>query len=107
MPALVMNFPSLATLALMPLRPTHALADHAALEFGACTCQLEEQAAHGGGGVDVLLIEVEIHAGSLQMLDSAQQIDQGAPHAIDSPRHDHVELSSARIVERGVERWAI
>jgi hypothetical protein len=37
--------------------------------------------------IDILPIEVEIHAGSLEMLDGAEQIDQGSTHAIDGPPH--------------------
>src|SRR5262249_19633082 len=85
----------------------HALADHGALEFRECAGYLEEQPAHRCGGVDVLLVQIQIDAGRLKVLDGAKQIDEGPPHAIDGPSHNDVELPTARVVEHGIERRAL
>ena len=48
------------------LKPSvHTLADHAALELGGAG-DLKHQPAGGRGGVDRLLIEIQIHPASLQ-----------------------------------------
>ena len=49
-------------------------ADHAALELGECACNLEDELAHGAGRVDVLLIEVHVNAGDLEVFDGAEQV---------------------------------
>jgi len=72
----------------------HALPDHAPFEFGERTCHLEQEPAHGCGGVDVLGVQVEIDTGSLEMLGGVEQVDRGAPHAIDGPSHRHIELAA-------------
>src|SRR5262249_15612515 len=47
----------------------HALPNHAALELGKGSHHVEQQPTHRRGGVDVLRIQVEVDAGSFQMLD--------------------------------------
>jgi hypothetical protein len=46
----------------LPLTVSSALADHCPLELGERARDLEQQPAHRRGGVDVLLIEVEVDA---------------------------------------------
>jgi hypothetical protein len=52
-----------------------ALTDHAALKLGKSAADLKHELAGWRGGVDRLLIEVQIDAAGLQRLDRAQQID--------------------------------
>ena len=61
-----------------------ALADHAALELSEGAGNLEYQRAHRRGGVDVLLIEVEIDATRFQVLNRAEQVDQASSYAVNS-----------------------
>ena len=53
-----------------------ALHDNAALEFGECASDLEQQLALRRGGVEVLLIEVEVDAGGLKVLLPKEQIEE-------------------------------
>jgi hypothetical protein len=62
-----------------------------------------EQAAHRCGGVDVMLIEVEVDAGGPEMLNGAEQIDQRAAEPIDGPGHHDVEPPAARVLQHGVQ----
>jgi hypothetical protein len=52
------------------------LTDHAALKLGKSAADLKHELAGRRGGVDRLLIEVQIDGAGLQGLDRAQQIDQ-------------------------------
>jgi hypothetical protein len=55
----------------------HSLADHGSL-VGACTRHLEQQLAHRRGGIQGLLIEVEIHAADAEWCRAGRQaIDPG------------------------------
>src|SRR5215469_15530449 len=80
-----------------------ALPDYAALKFPKRAAELKHQLAGRGGGVDRLLIEVQIDAAGLQRLDRAEQIDQRAAQAVDRPGHDHIKLAPLRILEHLVE----
>src|SRR6516225_1871271 len=82
-----------------------ALPDHAALKLGKRTADLKHELAGRRRGVDRLLVEVEIDAAGLQRLDRAQQVDQASSDAINTPRHDDVELAPGRILEHLVEAW--
>src|SRR5262249_14195220 len=82
-----------------------ALTDHAAFKLGKSTADLKHELACRGGGVDRLLIEVQIDAAGLQGLDGAQQIDQRAAQAVDRPGHDHIKLAPLRILEHLIEAW--
>jgi hypothetical protein len=77
-----------------------ALADHAALELGERAGHLEDQFAHRRGGIDVLLIEVEVDDTRFQALNGAEQVDQASPYAVNSPGHHDVELAAAGVAER-------
>src|SRR6516165_7100468 len=73
-----------------------ALPDHAALKLGERAADLKHELAGRRRGVDRLLVEVEIDAAGLQRLDGAQQVDQASSDAINTPRHDDVELAPGR-----------
>jgi hypothetical protein len=78
------------------------LAAHGALELAVGARDLEQQAAHRCGGVDVLLIEVEVDAGGLEVLNGSEQIDQRAAKPIDGLGHHDVEPPAPRILQHGV-----
>src|SRR6516164_6890017 len=80
-----------------------ALADHRALELCKRTGDLEEQLAHRRRRVEVLLVEVEVNADGLKVLDGAEQVDKGAAKPIDGPSHHHIEPAPAGIFEHGIE----
>jgi len=84
-----------------------ALPDHAALKLGERAADLKHELAGRRRGVDRLLVEVEIDAAGLQRLDGAQQVDQASSDAINTPRHDDVELAPGRILEHLVEAWTL
>src|SRR5262245_41951634 len=52
-----------------------ALADHRALKLTEGARDLEQQFAVGRGGIDVLLIEVQVDAHGLEVLDGLEQVD--------------------------------
>ena len=71
MPALVVKCPSRLILALMAARSAFTrLVDHAALEFSECARHLKEQLA--SCRVEVLLVQLEVDANGLEVLDRAQ-----------------------------------
>src|SRR5262249_50172441 len=76
----------------------YPVADHGALEVGKGACDLEDELAHGAGRVDVLLIQVEVDASVLEVLDRAEKVDQRAAKPIDGPGHDNVELAPANVL---------
>src|SRR5262245_10681389 len=53
-----------------------SLADHGAFKFTERARDLEHQFAVGRGGIDVLLIEVQIDPDGLEVLDGLKQVDQ-------------------------------
>jgi hypothetical protein len=52
------------------------LPDHAALELGEGASDLKHEPTGRRDRVDCSLIEVQRHAGSFEVLDRAQQVDQ-------------------------------
>src|SRR5262245_14423007 len=83
------------------------LLDHASLELGEGARYLEEQLALWRGRVEVLLIEVEVNADGLQVLDRVEEVDQRTAEPIDRPGHHHVELPAQRILKHAVEPWPL
>jgi len=81
----------------------HPGLDHAALELGKRTGDLEQQLAHRRGCVDVLLIEVKVNTGGFEVLDGAQEVNQRSPEPIDGKGHHDVEFAPAGILEHGIE----
>ena len=68
---------------------------------------MEEQPPHGCCGVDVMLIEVEVDAGGLEVLDGAQQINRGPTQPIGSPGHNQIELAPTGVVQHAIQPWAL
>jgi hypothetical protein len=64
---------------------------------------VEEQFAGGRGGVDRLLHKIKVDADAVQVLDALQEVDEGAPEAVEAPAHHHVELFPLCVPERGVQ----
>jgi hypothetical protein len=62
----------LARLYCPPKPGIDALSDHAALKLSKCARDLKHQLASRRGGVDRLLVEVQIDTADLQRLDRAQ-----------------------------------
>jgi hypothetical protein len=50
-----------------------------------------------------VLIEVEIDTHDFEVLDGAQETDEGAIETVYGPGHDHIELSATGVLEHGVE----
>jgi len=80
-----------------------ALADHAAFEFGEDATHLEHGTAGRGGGVERLLMQVEITADGLQFGHEGHQVLEAAPQAINRPRHDHIVFPSGGALAQGIE----
>jgi hypothetical protein len=66
---------------------------------GERVCDLKHEFASGRGGVDRLLVEVQIDAARLQGLDRAEQVDQRAPQPVYGPSHHHIEFAPSGVIE--------
>src|SRR5262249_47795955 len=87
-----------------PLKPgVDALSDHAALEFGKGAGNLKHELPGRRGGVERLLIEIEIDAVCLQGLDCAQKVDERAAQTVNCPGHHNVKSASLGILEHLIE----
>ena len=71
------------------------LPDHAALKLGKGANDLKHQLAGWRCGVNELPVDEKINPTVFEMLHSRQQIDQGAPWAIDRPGHYNVKSALA------------
>src|SRR6185295_1236104 len=80
---------------------------HRAFELGEGTGYLEQQLARRGRGIDRLLVEVEIDANRLEMLDRAKQVDQRSAKPVNRPRLDDIELALAGILGQAIEAWPL
>jgi hypothetical protein len=85
----------------------YALADYGSLELSEGSGNLEHQLSRRRSGIDRLLIEVQIDAARLQMLNRTKQINQRAPYSIDSPHHDHIEATPPRVLQHLIETGAL
>jgi hypothetical protein len=79
------------------------LPDHAALKLGKGANDLKHQLAGWRCGVNELPVDEKINPTVFEMLHSRQQIDQGAPQAIDRPGHYNVKSALAGVFEHLVE----
>src|SRR5262245_39601235 len=86
---------------------TDPLLDHAALELGESAGDLEQQLAMWRGRIEMLLIEIEVDADSLEVLDCLQQVSQGPPQPVYRPGNDDVEPAPSGILEHAVEPWSL
>ena len=79
------------------------LADHRALELTERAANLKHQPAAWRRCVDRLLIEVQVAAARVQVLDGAKQIDQAAGNAVNRPGHHDIEPAALRVLQHAVE----
>ena len=79
------------------------LPDHAALKLGKGANDPKHQLAGWRCGVNELPVDEKINPTVFEMLHSRQQIDQGAPQAIDRPGHYNVKSALAGVFEHLVE----
>ena len=80
-----------------------ALLNHGPLELGEHTAHLEHCLAGGRRRVNALLVQVQIYARRVQLIEESDKVLQGATQAIDRPCHHDVELSADARLEKGVE----
>ena len=79
------------------------LPDHAALKLGKGADDLKHQLAGWRCGVDGLLVDKKINSTVFEMPDGRQEVDKGAPQAIDRPGHYDVKSALAGVFEHLVE----
>jgi hypothetical protein len=79
------------------------LPDYRPLELGKGAGNLKHKPSHRRGRVDRLLIEVEIDADRLQVLDGAKQVDERASEPVDSPGHHDIEIPPTSISQHPIE----
>src|SRR4029077_10084899 len=80
-----------------------ALANHGPLKFSKGACYLENELAHWGRCVDGLLIQIQIYAACLEVLDRVEQVDEGTAQAVNRPCHDDIELPPTGVLEHRIE----
>jgi hypothetical protein len=76
--------------------------DHVPFEFRECPGHVKEHAAGWRRGVNRLLVQIQIHVGSVERAERVDQIRQRAAQAIHRPDHDHIEAAT-----RGVRQHRI
>ena len=81
----------------------HALDDDLALELGKGADDVEEQPAHGRGGVDRLGVADEVHAEVAELLQGRDQRAEGAGEAVVLPDQHAVEAAPAGVGHQGIE----
>src|SRR5215471_18482671 len=81
----------------------HSLANHCALKLSERAGDLENELARRRRRVDGLLIQIQIHAACLEVLDCVEQINEGTAQAVNRPCHDDIELPPAGVLEHGIE----
>ena len=59
-----------------------SLADHLAFEFGEGPGDLKHQPPRWRGGVDALLVQVQVDAAGFEVLDGAQKVNKGPPQPV-------------------------
>jgi hypothetical protein len=69
----------------------NAALNDAALKLGKRAGDLKHQLARRRGRINRLLIQVQVAAACMQVLDGAKQINEAAADAVDGPSHHHVE----------------
>src|SRR5215470_4865043 len=84
-----------------------ALLDNRSLKFDEGAADLEYQLAHRRRRVDRLLVDKQIAPDRLEMLDRAEQVDQGPAEPVDSPHQQDVEVPPGGVVEHLVEARTI
>jgi hypothetical protein len=83
------------------------LSDHRPLEFRKGTGDSEHELPHWRGRIDSLLIQVQVDANRLKVLDGAQQVDQRSSEPVDCPGHGHIELPAARFLKQEIKAGPI
>jgi hypothetical protein len=81
----------------------HALHDHLAFELGKGADDVEEQPAHGRGGVDGLGMADEVHAEVAELLQRRNQCAEGAREAVVLPDQHAIEAAPARVGHQSIE----
>src|SRR4051794_34142867 len=79
----------------------HALADDVALHLGEGRLDLQEGAAHGGGGVEISVQRAEADAAALQLIHQPDQLAGEPPEAVEVEHDQYVAL--AQVVQACLE----
>jgi hypothetical protein len=83
-----------------------ALPDHGALELGEDAHHAEHGRAGRRRGVQRLLVEEEVDAGGVQLLQGVDEVGQRAAEAVDRPGGQQVELPAHGILQHAIELGA-
>src|SRR5262249_56843460 len=77
--------------------------DHGPLELGKDAQHLEHGFARWRGGVDALLVQVEVDPRCMDLPQEGHEVLERAPEAINAPGRDHVELAPGGTLEHPVK----
>jgi hypothetical protein len=77
--------------------------DGGPLELSERPEDLDEHAAHWGGGVEVLADRAERHPGPVELVQDLQQAPEGAGDAVDAVDQQHVKAPGAGVPQAGLE----
>ena len=83
------------------------LLDHRPFELGKDAHHAEQRLAGRRGGVDALLVKVQVDLGGVDLAQEPDQVLQAAPKPIDAPGHDDIELPPVGIAVQPIERGAL
>src|SRR5262249_30342565 len=81
--------------------------DHRPLEFGEYAHHLEHGFACRRGGVEPLLMQVEIDPQGVNFRQEADEVLKAAAEPINRPGHDHVEVAFGGIPAERIEAGAL
>ena len=89
---------------LCPCQPSHdTFPDHGAFKLGKHAKHLKHRAAGRRGGVEPLLMQIQVDALGVEFLQDADQVDQRSAEPIDAPGCDQIELFAGDGLQQLVE----
>jgi hypothetical protein len=82
---------------------SYSLLDHRPLEFSEYSHHLEHRLSGGRGGVQTLLVKVQIDFERVNFREELYQILQRSAEAIDAPCHNCIELALSSVMTEPIE----
>src|SRR5262249_23673267 len=81
----------------------HPAPDDRALEFSEDAAHLEHRPPRRRSRIERLLMEVQVAADALQLLEEADQMLQRAPKPVDAPRSDDIDFATHHRLQEPIE----
>jgi hypothetical protein len=84
---------------------SYSLLDHRSLEFSEHSHHLEHRLSSWRGGVETLLVKVQIDFERVNLREELYKILQRSAEAIDAPCHNCIELALSSVMTEPIELW--